>query len=222
MLAFIFGLTIWPLLGLGVMFCLLLACVYMDVNGRNEPKWWVGVLLLVALVTYDAFTPTLGVWTWNFWMSATPYVAVGTYIGYGLLYSLFEFVMVAWRTKRRVSESWKRFLAANKDELEVDPKTEADAEDRARVLRRFDAGLNTRQIISVSYNHKEQKPGPKLHVDVLTDYVFAWTCFWPFYAVYFVFGRLLEEGIRFIVETLGGLGDRFVKYVFKDVFKFVP
>ena len=79
---------------------------------------------------------------------------------------------------------------------------------------------NDHKIIGIRLN-KETKVDvePYLHRAVLADWVAAWTCLWPAYAVSLIFGDLLTELFRIVSGVFANLGGYVVRFSFRNVFK---
>lgn len=74
-------------------------------------------------------------------------------------------------------------------------------------------------FVQVKMDEATCQVGPAINKQRLTDFIAAWTCLWPAYAVSLILGDLMVEVFRAVGEAFSRLGGRFVRLAFSGTFK---
>lgn len=218
--------------------CMLVGITY-DRRDRESSKWYVfifGLLLFTAWGWKDFTSMGLsgiyeGFTSWAFW---TPILY---YFGFGLIYSILEFFMNIRRSAKFFTSDWKRMLGENIDASErgvarsftlqeglnaiADKSTVFLYKDYVvKAIQRYvDRSQIRNRVVVLRFNRETELPEPRINKAELAEHVGAWTFFWPFYLLSLVLGDLLTEIFAQVSEFLVTISGRFVRVVFKDVFK---
>ena len=162
---------------------------------RREGDWvakWVILVVggMVALIYSwsDVSLPIL--WSMAF------IVGVLKYLGVGLIYSLFEFYVDVYKSKKYWAAKWS--------------DTTRDAQDFVNYN-----SSNTRLITIALVDGKIE---PKINRGILAQDISAWSILWPFYAISLIVGDLLTTVFDLIAEAVAGLSGRTVKFIFGKTF----
>jgi hypothetical protein len=184
---------------------------------------------------------------WDVIFTPAIWVPVGIYLAAGIGYSLFEFFFGIWRAARQYSERWEKFLLnrlSSNDKTEtaviagfgLEPKATYAEVFRAvqtaegpnapllesianSCIGRFDT-KNTKADFVTVVNDEALTMTPKVLKWKLTQWLTAWTLFWPAYGLSLIFGDLLAELFKAFADLLHSLSGRIVRAAFANVFKF--
>ncbi len=184
---------------------------------------------------------------WDVLFTKAIWYPVGIYLLAGVGYALFEFFFGIWRAARQYSERWETFLQ-NRLQGGDKPLTSvleafglAEKATYAEVFRasqtaegpytmhltaianqcigRFDTQNSKADFVTVT-NEDGLTMTPKVLKWKLTQWLTAWTLFWPAYGLSLVFGDLLAEFFKAFADLLHSLSGRVVRAAFANVFKF--
>lgn len=200
-------------------------------------KWWVAVAAIGVFGVFNFNTFTVNgligsLFSMDFWRPAA------VYLGAGLLYSAFEFVITIRRLARETKEAWTRLLdedVRTSDGISgakiayvklstVIQNANAEGGDLSIALahKHIDSFITSRMFkYDGLLNLKRVGTEIDTTVDkaVLSRHIGAWTIFWPAYFVSMIIGDLLVEIFNAVAEFFVKLGGRFVRATFADVFK---
>lgn len=103
------GLGLLELIFFGVFFLLLIVGTAFDRQGKEEPKWYIFGVGLIAIVAWFWKDWTFGS-VWEFVSTLKFWAPVGAYLLAGLVYSLLEFFLDVRRSARFYADAWKTML----------------------------------------------------------------------------------------------------------------
>lgn len=232
-----FTLGLLEMVLLAAFLTILLFGIYFDINGRTKPKWYIFGFGMIALAgvnwgnwTFSGFYETI--WSWVFWKSLLVYLIAG------VVYSVIEFVLDVRKTSRRYKDAWEHALLQNinhharnsteKTSLKEAINRRPDLPENEPLIADIFSAINmfvsrnnySNAIIKLEYDKETmESPQPKIDKTKLAEFIGAWTFFWPVYMIFLVFGDLFTEIFNQLSNFFVSLGGRFVKLVFKDVFK---
>jgi hypothetical protein len=198
-----FVISVWAAIIIGLFFIAMIIGCTLDRRSAESPKWWITA---VAIIFFTAWQ-----WdnlTWRGLLDATMWKYIGAYLLIGVGYSLIEFLLDVRRSARYWSYEWEEWKKHFK-------KIDTGTQDFIERYTRF----NPRRIIGVEATQDGTGVQPKIDRQQLAESIGCWTIFWPFYAISLIIGDLLDEVFRVIADVIAKVSGRFVRMVFKDVFK---
>lgn len=211
--------------------------ISLDRGGRTAPKWYIfgfGMIAIAAVnwgdFTFSGMYDTISSWT--FWKPMFMYLAVG------VVYSILEFILDVRKASRRYKDAWESALLQNinhrarnsteKISLKEAINRRPDLPENEPLIADIFSAINgfvshnnySNAIIKLEYNKETmESPQPKIDKTKLAEFIGAWTFFWPIYLISLIIGDLFTEIFNQLSGFFVNVGGRFVKMVFKDVFK---
>ena len=235
-----FTLGILELIFFSGFFILMLVGVSLDRRGQEGQKWWfLFALIAISVVVFWSDFTFSG--AFDFARSAALWVPVSYYLLFGLGYSVLEFILSVRKAAKSYKVSWENYLknhvatiySSPRKQIKLhellekvklhanatfDPYEKLEAEAVTEAIRSYAANAHTREGF-MDLEPIDGLPQPKILKARLAEYIGVWTFFWPFYLLTLVFNDFLTELFNQITEFFVMISGRFVKAVFKDVFK---
>lgn len=225
----LFGLAfgIFELIALAVLFPLFLYSVHLDRNYTNPGAKWYTLLALLAFAAWCVSGTPFSQWP-SIWRENNASYYLTWYACLGLGYSLVEFALEIYRSKRYYAGQWTSKLAttfsstrrkALRDAITSDENAYIPSELVAATDEFVSNYRGTRRVISVKANPLTGQPEPFIVLSNLAASIPPWIMFWPFYALDAFLGDLLARIGDVLAEVFLKAFSGWVKAAFKDTFK---
>lgn len=247
LLGFTFGFL--ELLVIGAFLIAMIVSVSFDRHGEPAPKWVVTMLGIGALLFFTKENWTVQT-LMSFALSSTFWVPLLKYMGLGFLYTIVEFIRGVRMSKHNITEAYadhldrdSRFVLRNYGSGRDAPHLDGSVRElfaKAAALPADTAVEEERRVLALArqarvefcsmVRSKSALVSPTVtstgEFDVAVNKglvamnVGPWVMFWPFYLLSLVVGDLLAEMFSTFADYLSTIGGKYVRAVFKDVFKF--
>lgn len=205
--------------------------ISVDRRGNEEPKWYIlGIGFAIAVGVFWKDWTFFGTWdlisSWVFWKPMFTYLVIG------LIYSVLEFVLDVRRSAREYAILWQEALTEKlrfpsqvytlKEVLDPVKQSLLSSNEleciKERILRFISKNSYHDKIVQLEDDNG--LPQPKINKVQLAEHLAVWIFFWPFYLVSLIIGDLLTEVFNILSNFFVSLSGKFVRFSFRDVFKF--
>lgn len=209
--------------------------IIFDRRGHHGDLKWYAIVIGMLFITWfnkDLSTDTIVkfVLSDNFWKPLILYIVVG------LLYSAIEFTLYIRRSARNYKSAWEEKLTSlvkfyKHDSVIAEEIKFSEAINQATSGEISAIKTVEKEILNFIWNNQEYSsivqlavgknyiPEPHINKIELSKHIGSWTLFWPLYAISLIFDDLLTEIFNKLSEFVVRISDKFVKSLFKDVFK---
>ncbi len=210
--------------------------IVFDRRGHHgDLKWYVIIIGMLFIIWFNKDLSTDNIV--NFVLSSKFWEPLISYIVVGLFYSAIELALYIRRSAHNYKSLWEEKLISVVNIFYTSGQTPNEIKFSEVINKATSGEIDAIKTVEseihkfISRNHeyssivkltvgKKYVPEPYLDKIELSQHISVWTLFWPLYVISLIFDNLLTEIFNKLSEFVAHISDKFVKVLFKDVFKF--